>query len=389
MAFIALCVSNVEIHAIVPWNDCQAGYLIHPVRYHRLTMNLRKKFQSFPLQSDQSQTKSYAPHVSTGRLIRPGSGRLLSMCVFFTACFFYVPANAAWWQQQSNAQSIKTIRIGNGIFHPATYFVQEPSLPLTKTKPRPIASDNANVRLDMLESLTIKGHNPVALQVRVSPEGAVRKGYIVIRDVPESVELTAGQMIGNPSVWVLSTSDLNSLRLILPAEPPADFSLDVELLGPKGKRLDRRKIHLLTGKSPAKAEEPVRSDSAASLPILSGETRSGKQARLPRNTGTKKPLNITASPAISQAEKDRFRAHGDRLMAHGDIVAARAFYMRLALHDDADGTFSLATTFDPNYLKRRNVFGLKGNLEEARKWYERAASLGSDKAKAMLADLSN
>lgn len=241
----------------------------------------------------------------------------------------------------------------------------------------------------MLENLTIKGHNPVALQVRVSPEGVLRKGYIVIRNVPQGVELTAGQMIGNPGVWVLSTSDLNSLRLILPAETPADFSLDVELLGPKGKRLDRRNISLLTGKPSPKAAQSNETDPAASLPVLSSDSKSGKQARLPRNTGAKKPLSIAASTTVDQADKDRFRAHGDRLMAQGDIVAARAFYMRLALYDDAEGAFALATTFDPNYLKRKNVFGLKGNQKEARKWYEFAASLGSDKAKNMLADLSN
>ncbi|MEP3276741.1 MAG: hypothetical protein ABJN26_21240 [Stappiaceae bacterium] len=255
--------------------------------------------------------------------------------------------------------------------------------------PQLIVSQSNDVRLDVRESITATGHSPVALQVRISPDGALRKGYIVIRDVPKGVDLTAGQMIGKPGTWVLSTSDLNSLRLILPAEIPADFTLDIELLGPKGKRIDKRNILLKTGKSVLKIREPVMAHKTAEPQAQSEEQSTGKQARLPRNNVSKTAEAKGTANTLSQADKERYRAHGDRLMTHGDIVAARAFYMRLAINNDAGGAFALATTFDPNYLKNINVFGMKGDVKEARKWYELAASLGSDKAKTILVSFSN
>ena len=47
----------------------------------------------------------------------------------------------------------------------------------------------------------------------------------------------------------------------------------------------------------------------------------------------------------------------------------------------------LAATYDPRELARAGVQGLLPNVEEARKWYERARELGAPEAEERLARL--
>ena len=66
---------------------------------------------------------------------------------------------------------------------------------------------------------------------------------------------------------------------------------------------------------------------------------------------------------------------------------ARQFLLRAAQAGLARGALLLAATYDPRELARWRVQGVQPNLDEARKWYERARELGAPEAEERLARL--
>jgi hypothetical protein len=71
---------------------------------------------------------------------------------------------------------------------------------------------------------------------------------------------------------------------------------------------------------------------------------------------------------------------GLEVLERGDVDAARRFFERAADLGLSQGAMALATTYDPNELVKLKVVGLRGNPAAARKWYDRAAELGAAEA---------
>jgi TPR repeat protein len=87
-----------------------------------------------------------------------------------------------------------------------------------------------------------------------------------------------------------------------------------------------------------------------------------------------------AKPALPPAEIAALRARGDALLATGDIVSARLFYERAAEGGDAQAALLAGQTFDPGFLARAGVRGVRGDRAQAAQWYHRAGALGSAEA---------
>ena len=92
------------------------------------------------------------------------------------------------------------------------------------------------------------------------------------------------------------------------------------------------------------------------------------------------------SPAEREAA-ERFLARGEQEIEKGQIAVARQFFLRAAQAGLARGALLLAATYDPRELARWGVQGVQPNLQEARKWYERARELGAPEAEERLARL--
>jgi len=80
--------------------------------------------------------------------------------------------------------------------------------------------------------------------------------------------------------------------------------------------------------------------------------------------------------------------YGDRYLAQGNIAIARQYFARAADLGLAIAALKIAETYDPNELARRNVHGVKPNLAEARRWYQRAFELDVPEAQARVQRLS-
>ncbi len=83
-----------------------------------------------------------------------------------------------------------------------------------------------------------------------------------------------------------------------------------------------------------------------------------------------------------------YARRGDEMLAIKDISAARKYYESAANAGDANAAMALASTFDPAYLTRLGVVGLRPNPALAANWYRVAVELGSPVAAARLRALA-
>src|SRR5262249_37220374 len=62
-------------------------------------------------------------------------------------------------------------------------------------------------------------------------------------------------------------------------------------------------------------------------------------------------------------------------LGDGLVVAARLIYKKLADHGNGQAAYELAQTFDPDFLKSAGIVGLDPDIDQARKWYQKAADM--------------
>jgi hypothetical protein len=79
---------------------------------------------------------------------------------------------------------------------------------------------------------------------------------------------------------------------------------------------------------------------------------------------------------------------GKDFMTNGDLASARLLLRRAAEAGSAEAALALGATFDPLVLRRLGAIGAMPDAAQARKWYQKAADLGSDAASQQLAKLA-
>lgn len=80
-------------------------------------------------------------------------------------------------------------------------------------------------------------------------------------------------------------------------------------------------------------------------------------------------------------------SRGDALFATGDIASARLFYEHAANAGNAQAAIRLGETFDPTFLSRVQVKGVRGEPAVALEWYKRAQELGASDADILVMSL--
>ena len=74
-------------------------------------------------------------------------------------------------------------------------------------------------------------------------------------------------------------------------------------------------------------------------------------------------------------------------MKSGDLALARLLLRRAAEAGSASAALMLGTTYDPLAIQQLGTVGVVSDVAQARRWYEKAAALGSDAAAQRLAKL--
>jgi len=105
-------------------------------------------------------------------------------------------------------------------------------------------------------------------------------------------------------------------------------------------------------------------------------------ARDPRATAAPPPS--TDGPRLSADEIAALVARGDTLLSAGDVASARLFYERAADAGGGVAAIRLGETFDPLFLGRVHLSGVRGDPAAASFWYRRARDLGATDAVVLL-----
>ena len=79
---------------------------------------------------------------------------------------------------------------------------------------------------------------------------------------------------------------------------------------------------------------------------------------------------------------------GKDLLLNGDIVSTRLLLQRAADAGNAEAALVLGSTFDPAVIARLGAVGVEADAVKARKWYEKAAALGSNSASQKIANFA-
>jgi hypothetical protein len=94
-------------------------------------------------------------------------------------------------------------------------------------------------------------------------------------------------------------------------------------------------------------------------------------------------------PAIDADEIAVLLNRGKAFLNDGDVVSARLVLRRAAEAGSAEAALALGASYDPLVIKQTGAVGVRGDAEQARQWYQKAAALGSNVASRQLANLAN
>jgi len=100
--------------------------------------------------------------------------------------------------------------------------------------------------------------------------------------------------------------------------------------------------------------------------------------------------SVVAAPPIRRLGADELATlmtRGKALLDSGDISPARLLLERAAEAGEASAALMLAQTYDPGVLGTLDIRNITGDPALARKWYQRAAQLGSADAQRRLSQL--
>jgi hypothetical protein len=195
----------------------------------------------------------------------------------------------------------------------------------------------------------------VRLPIQAGPPDALAKNsFIRIRGLPPAAALSDGYSIA-AGAWAVPLLALPTLSVILPAGLQGDSSVTITLVSVEGEILAEATMMLQVA-PPAPEATPL------------------AQALRP---------GVTAPLAPTPAERERLlglHAKGVEQLERGNVFAARKFFERAVEGGLAQSAVALAATYDPDELAKMKVVGLRPNVEEARKWYEKARELGAFEA---------
>jgi hypothetical protein len=194
--------------------------------------------------------------------------------------------------------------------------------------------------------LQLEASRPARLPLQLRPEEAMDDGYILLlTGLPAKATLSGVSRMGADS-WLVSPGALRRIDIVVPEWSASVIEVAMELRRTSGAILSQSKMWL-------------------AVP----------------------PPLVVAGTKLDETALNELVRGGDRLLKRGDVPAARALYERAAAMGSAQAALALGTTYDPRRLWSLGVFGMVGNKERARHWYERAHQLGHPDARARISAL--
>ena len=217
---------------------------------------------------------------------------------------------------------------------------------------------------------------PVRIRLPAAAElaGAGPSAFILIRNIPAGVRLSAGMSSGR--LWVLPLHDASHLRLFSEQGTVGSFSLEFNLIGTSNKALAKQTVAL--NLKPAEVAGRVDTNAIATA-----------QPEPPTTTNSLPGSGAASTQRLPPEEVTALLARGEDLLRQGGIVAARIIFENLAQRGYARAAFALGRSYDPTFVPDSRISAPAADLNKALKWYRRAEELGSPEARAQIAKLSS
>jgi hypothetical protein len=183
--------------------------------------------------------------------------------------------------------------------------------------------------------------------------------------------MSAGMPTGK--IWVIPIREAAKLRILSTPDTAGTFRMEFNLIGPGNRVLAQRTV------------------SATFLPPDTTGTASlaapGADA-LQLGLATPQPAAPSQASRLDAEEESILLQRGEELLRQGGIAAARLLFEELALRGSGKGALALARSYDPAFVKASPASAVSPNIEEAVKWYDRAAELGVTEAKQRRAEIA-
>ena len=171
------------------------------------------------------------------------------------------------------------------------------------------------------------------------------------------------------------------------AAPAPQIRADIRGSGDTAETAPRETEAAPPANPPTPPAEPNGSDAAVKLASRNADTVPEPSAAAAAPPMAVPPRPAAPQPAPDQAAAAAALSRGDAMLAMRNIAAARSLYEYAANAGNARAAAALAETYDPVFLNRLGVIGLKPDPDAAADWYRRAAALGDRSAVARLQTL--
>lgn len=209
-------------------------------------------------------------------------------------------------------------------------------------------SQALSVTLTAPSSIEAERGKEVPFRITLSSVHPFPPGSIIaIQGLPEGTTLSSGRPYSETD-WALRPDEIGDLRLRLPKAASGRTNLSIGLVAGDGTII-------------ANAATQIRIAVPDQTPLILRPDETGRIADL--------------------------MAHGQKMIDLGQIAGARSYFKRAAEAGSADAAYALGLTYEPSFLDRVGVQGMRADPAEARAWYERAQELGSQAAKQRLEEL--
>jgi hypothetical protein len=241
-------------------------------------------------------------------------------------------------------------------------------------------TQSQSVEIVIPASIRVPTATESALRIDLSPRSAIPdRSILLIKGLPSTISLSHGRLFES-GVWAVPVAQLGDLRLISGSALLSKADFTVSLVTFAGNVLAEGGSSLAVVRS----GQPLETTAAvhqADIPNPEAE-RPKPQVAAPRLI-PEPPSGKTLESVVLYMQK------GDEFMKIGNISAARGFYTQAADLGWAEGALAVGTTYDPLELARLRVMGgIQADASQAKRWYEKAAELGSVQAQARLSALS-
>ena len=218
---------------------------------------------------------------------------------------------------------------------------------------------------------------PIAIKLPTRAElrraGSEEGAFLLVRNIPEGVSLSAGMATGR--VWVVPLREVLNLRLLTKPGVATRFQLEFHLMG---------------------LNKSVLADATITVDLAPSRTVAAIGPAAPQPEAPEQPnppVRLVEPPRpqvepLSPEAETVLMTRGNQILQQGGIAAARLIFEEVAKHGSPAGALALARTYDPAYALPA-ASAPAPNMAEARKWYERAAELGNPDAMQRLAEIAS